>query len=186
MMFKEVSLKILLVIWIICLTWLDFGLGFGTIFGAVQPGFALGFAQKTVNSMPIQASEVRALIHRTEESANARQIDRMIEDFAAEAQITIYSLESEPVVFDRSAYYQNLAVVFNRYRAYHNQMVVDRVKILDSQHATVQGTTYEKINFSERPFNGVSNWQAKIIKRDGKLFFTEVNAYLSRANLEPN
>jgi len=184
MIFKEISLKKVLLKKVVCVIYLIW-LFLGLILGLGQPGFAQEF-QETKNPIPIQVSELKAFIHKNEESANAGQIERMIENFAADAQITIYSLESEPVIFNRSEYYQNLATVFAHYRAYSNRMIIDRLKILDPQSAIVQGTTYEKINFSDRPFNGVSSWQAKIAKRDGKLLFTEVNAYLSRASLEQN
>jgi hypothetical protein len=202
-MILKIILKILLIVYSV---WVVLGLinsGFSPAFASeFDPGFDPGLSQVKPQVMlqgmpqkfshkssasdraPIQVTEVRALIKKTEQSANARKIELMIEDFAVDAQITIYSLESEPLILNRLEYYQNLATVFTHYRAYSNRMAIDDLKMLDSHHANVRGTTYEKINFSDRPINGISNWQAKIEKRDGKLLYTKVDAYLSRAQID--
>lgn len=134
---------------------------------------------------PMQISELRQFIQQAENQANQRQIDQMIANFSEDAQIRIYSLESDPLIMDRASYYRNLATVFQSYRRYRNRMVIDQIKILDPDHALIQGTTYEQINSPDRGINGVSNWQAQVRKTNGKLQFTQVDAYLSRAQL-PN
>ncbi|MDX1977799.1 MAG: hypothetical protein SFT94_09000 [Pseudanabaenaceae cyanobacterium bins.68] len=132
---------------------------------------------------PIQVTELRELIQTAEDQANQGQIDQMIANFREDAQITIYSLESDPLVMDRASYYRNLASVFRAYRHYRNRMVIDRIKIIDPDHALIQGTTYEQINDRDRPINGISNWQAQVSRTNGKLQFTQVDAHLARAQL---
>jgi hypothetical protein len=162
---------------------------FGLLFGAITLlqlmqlwAWAIPSASAaSISGEQIQAVEVRTFIHQVEGFANDRHIDRMIEAFAADAQIGISSLEGDRVVLDRASYYLNLQTVFLAYQGYANRMTIDSLKIENGLQAIVQGTTYEKINFSDQPINGISNWTATIAKQEGKLVFKTVEAYLSRA-----
>jgi hypothetical protein len=128
----------------------------------------------------ISETEVREFLQQSENAANHRDIEKMLAAFMPEAMVSFTSEDGERISLNLEEYRRVLEEVFLGYDYYRNMIVVDLVK-MQGDRANVGGTTYEKINFGDQPINGVSKWQATVVRQGNDLRFTEVNSYIARA-----
>jgi hypothetical protein len=144
---------------------------------SVQP---IAIAKLPTNQTQISEAEVKQFVQQSESAANQRDIEQMLAAFVPEATISFTSEDGETVRLNLQEYRQVLNEVFLDYDFYRNMIVVEFVNA-QGDRAKVGGTTYEKINYSDQPINGVSKWMATVVRQGENLRFLEVDSYIARA-----
>ncbi len=139
-------------------------------------------ASNLIATKPAQISEaeIKQFLQQSETAANQRDIEKMLAAFVPDATVSFTSEDGEKISLSLAEYRRVLEDVFLGYDYYRNMIVVEFVNV-QGDRANVGGSTYEKINYSHRPINGVSKWQATVVRQGKDLRFTEVNSYIARA-----